>query len=418
MNKPFEMNNLRRGTVLATLGSITYLFSQWLISFLVARLSNFEAAGILSLAMTTANVFFAISGYGLRAYQVSDIEFEFTPVQYVLNRLQTVFVSILLCIVYVSILNYSTYFSIAIIVFMIYKAVEAFSDVLYGEMQRAMKLELTGISMILKGVSSIVMFLIGLTLFHDLNLSLLLMTLSVIFLTFVFDVHFTHKYIVSAFSLTKKDNLIASHLWLKGRYMLVTALIPMVMVAIPRILYEAISTELFGIYSTISTPTILISTFINCLLMPLVPLFSQWFVERNYPKFIRFSIYLNILILGFGLICFIGGKILGSWALALFFGDRVLPYAGIFSWVIVQVICSSFASCDSLMVTAMRKTSYSAIGSICGLVITALMSRFAIENWGMLGIALTLIVAQTAQSIIMKFLMAMTFCKINREARY
>ena len=63
-----------------SVGFIVYLFCQWLITIVVVRLSNYEDAGILSLAMSINNILYAISTFGLRNYQVSDIENKYSNI--------------------------------------------------------------------------------------------------------------------------------------------------------------------------------------------------------------------------------------------------------------------------------------------------------------------------------------------------
>ena len=64
-------------------GSITVLACQWLLTIVVVRLSgDYEAAGVLSLALAVYNIFAPISVYRMYVYQVSDVKRENTTGEY------------------------------------------------------------------------------------------------------------------------------------------------------------------------------------------------------------------------------------------------------------------------------------------------------------------------------------------------
>ena len=60
-------------------GSITYLACQWLVTVLIVRLSNgYDAAGLLSLAMSVTGTFGTFANYKMGTYQISDIKHDNT----------------------------------------------------------------------------------------------------------------------------------------------------------------------------------------------------------------------------------------------------------------------------------------------------------------------------------------------------
>jgi len=55
-------------------GSLTYLACQWLVTVLVVRLtSGYDAAGLLSLAMSVTGIFGTFATYKMNTYQISDV---------------------------------------------------------------------------------------------------------------------------------------------------------------------------------------------------------------------------------------------------------------------------------------------------------------------------------------------------------
>ena len=107
-----------------TWGSVIYLGVQWLQTVLVARFLGFEDAGIFSLAMSVTNIFYALSIYGMRNFQISDIDGKYTASNYVFSRVVTGLVSLVLCSIFVVINGYDFKKAICIIVYMIFKLSE------------------------------------------------------------------------------------------------------------------------------------------------------------------------------------------------------------------------------------------------------------------------------------------------------
>ena len=66
-------HTLKSGMIWNALGNIIYLACQWLITILVANIGNFEDAGLLSIAMSVSATFQTFALFGIRNYQVSDI---------------------------------------------------------------------------------------------------------------------------------------------------------------------------------------------------------------------------------------------------------------------------------------------------------------------------------------------------------
>ena len=61
-----------------TFGTFFYFLCQYLLTILVVRLGSFNDAGIFSIVLSITNVFYCISIYGVRNYQVADIENRFS----------------------------------------------------------------------------------------------------------------------------------------------------------------------------------------------------------------------------------------------------------------------------------------------------------------------------------------------------
>ena len=80
-----------------SMGSLFYLLCQWLLTVVVVPLCSFEAAGILTLAISLTNVFFTLATFGIRIFQVSDSQGKYGPGLYISTRVFTCLCSFALC---------------------------------------------------------------------------------------------------------------------------------------------------------------------------------------------------------------------------------------------------------------------------------------------------------------------------------
>ena len=73
-----------------TLGNIVYLMAQYVLQIVVTRMSGNYAAGLLSTAMTVTNITLSVANYGMRSFQISDLEHKYTDRTYLRSRWVTV----------------------------------------------------------------------------------------------------------------------------------------------------------------------------------------------------------------------------------------------------------------------------------------------------------------------------------------
>lgn len=143
------------------LASLVYMAAQWLTTILVVRLSaGYDAAGLLALGMAVSNIFSPIGYYKVRAFQVSDLEEEFTFRQYLGFRIITVGLAIVVMFVY-CFLTCPAGTWITVILYGFFSLGPVFVDVLHGEEQRESRMDIIGISFIFRGILLLVSFIIG-----------------------------------------------------------------------------------------------------------------------------------------------------------------------------------------------------------------------------------------------------------------
>ena len=379
-------------------GNIVFLFAQWLMTIVVVRLSGYYDAGTLSIAITLTGIFYIISNYNMRVFQVADIDNRYDNRDYILARVLTIFTGFFACGISLIFLGYGAASNAVILLYMCYKSFESISDAYYGLYQKSDQFVYICVSMCAKGVVGIVAFTVFMRVTASLSVSLLVMAAAIAFVIFLYDYPRIRKYTGS------RGHINATVLRRAGRILVVCLPLMLVMItqpilqAIPRLIFERrYSTELFGIYSSIAIPCAIITLFASCAILPYVPHFASLYQSKDNKRFLS-SLGATVgIIVVFGIVALIGAYFLGEWALVLLFGEGVRSYVGVLPYVIIVMICSSLIMVFNGIMTAMHKSVTLLALSLIGCLICAITAVFFIESWQMYGIAYSMIIAQTVQ---------------------
>ena len=77
-----KRQSIGKNMLFNSVGSLFYLMCQWLVTVLSTRLGSFETCGVLTLAISITNVFYVVSTFSLRVFQVSDTNGKYPPGRY------------------------------------------------------------------------------------------------------------------------------------------------------------------------------------------------------------------------------------------------------------------------------------------------------------------------------------------------
>ncbi len=141
-----------------TVGSVFYMATQWLITILVVRLGGVEPAGNLSLAMSVNNIFYSIAMFGIRNYQVTDVNEKYRNGTYLFGRILSCTGAMALCLIYCMGVDYDNGQKISIILYGIFKMSEALYDAYAGICQKNWRMDFIGKSWLIRGIITFVAF--------------------------------------------------------------------------------------------------------------------------------------------------------------------------------------------------------------------------------------------------------------------
>ena len=154
------------------------------LTIVVTQLAGAEQAGMFSLAFVTALLLMFVGNYGIRNFQASDLEEEYSFADYQANRILTCVIMMIAGIIYCNFRGYGdSMFAMSMGVYA-FKMVDALADVYEGRLQQVDKLYLAGMSQAFRSLTGLVVFSFVLLISHSVAIASIAMAVAAA-LTFV-----------------------------------------------------------------------------------------------------------------------------------------------------------------------------------------------------------------------------------------
>lgn len=361
------------------------------MTVLVVRLSgSYEEAGIFGIANSICNIFFVISCFSVRNYQVADINNKFTNGEYITFRFITCAISLIALTLYLIIMRYSLYIIGTVICFMLLKNVEALVDVFHGIFQKAWRLDIACKSFVLRGILNLAVFSISEYLLKNLVVSMLLTAIASLVCALLVDFKLGFSLFKIKIQLNNKRLL---KLFLLCLPLFFHGILNTLIANIPRLTAQKmLGEELFGYYSSVATPAIAVQLAAANIFSPCIPLLSEQYMNKDKIVF-KTILKMILIVLSIGLCALVGFEILGDWFLNLLFGEKILAYSYLLLPAIFVSVLTALSWYTAALFTVVEKNVAMVISEGVITVITIILSQFLIGEFGLQGINWTLISA-------------------------
>lgn len=164
----YEANQTTRDYLLNTLGLGAWGALFPVLSIVATQLAGAEQAGMFSMAFTTATLMLYVGNYGVRTYQVSDIDEADSFASYQVQRLVTVAAMLLICLVWCAVRKYDHTMTMITWGAFGFRAVDALADTYEARLQQMDKLYLSGVSQAVRAILGVAVFTVLLFVTHNL----------------------------------------------------------------------------------------------------------------------------------------------------------------------------------------------------------------------------------------------------------
>ena len=193
----YESGSTGRDYIWNTVGTSIWGMVFPLLTIVCTQLVGAEQAGMFSMAFVAGTLLMILSNFGVRTFQVSDIDEATSFSSYQLNRWLTSLLALLVGIVYCMLRGYdAAMFTLSMGIY-VYKIVDGMADVYEGRLQQADKLYLAGMSQALRSVAVVAIFSVMLFITRSLPVACVaagvVAVLSLVFMTFPLSLLETEK---------------------------------------------------------------------------------------------------------------------------------------------------------------------------------------------------------------------------------
>lgn len=368
-----------------SLGSMTYLACQWLITIVVVRLSSgYEDAGLLSLAMSVVGIFGTFANYKMGTYQISDISRENTLGEYMGFRCLTLAGSFAACMAYAW-LTCASYALITVALFYCFKAVGLIIDILHGEDQINRRMDYIGKSFMLQGVSTLAAFTVVYVLTQDLNIAIVAMLVAAIGVLVLFDIPHCHRFTRVIVSLSAKKALFFLCTSLPA---VIASVAASAIFTIPKQYLAVVSGDAaLGIYASVAAPALVIQMGAQYLYGPLLDIFPRLFFEGDSKGFVKLLGKTVLGIIGVTVVCALILELIGGWALELLFGGSIVPYVYLLQPIFLSTAATAFLWFFGDLLITLRHFWANFAGNVTAFLAVVPLTFLCVNVWDMNGVS-------------------------------
>jgi len=351
---------------------------------------DYTEAGQLALAISITNFFFCVAIYNARVFQTSDVKEEYGNGVYIAARIITCVLSIILCAIFLLFVGYVNITRNIILFYMLFRIVEAFVDVYHGISQKYWRMDYIGISFAIRGILSLVAFLI-LGWLYGLASAIIGMTIVTVLVVIFYDYPKT-----KALANIKLHFDNSVFLLLKRCFpLMLTMLIGITITSYSRYSIERmLGVEALGVYSVAVSPALIVQAIAAFVTTPLINVFADIVNEAKTKKFVKilgmYCFFATCIILA----VFAGTFVLGEWGLVLLFGESIRPYAYLLRDAVIVSGLASFMWFMNMIFSIIRDIRGIFYANIIGVLLCVLtINRFLI-NYGLAGANYVMIISQ------------------------
>lgn len=310
------------------IGSMLMAFQSVIMLMVLTRTVGLAEAGIFTIAYANASLFLNIGKYGMRNFQVSDVNGQFSFVEYLSSRWITTALMIIISVVYIvhssMVNNYSFEKSMVIIWMCLFKVADAIEDVYYGMYQQNGRLDIAAKAMTIRMFVTIIIFAIGIMVLHSQLVALIIATLTTFGLLGLF-LSWTYGTFKEKKGHREKGQVARL---LKSCFPLFAgAFLSFYIGNAPKYAIDSLlSDELQACYGFIAMPVFVIGLLNSFIFNPILFQMSCLWNERKVKKFLKRTVIQLVIVVGITIICIIGAYFLGTPVLSILYNTNLVPY--------------------------------------------------------------------------------------------
>ena len=398
-NYSTEPLSLKANVVWNAIGSLVFFGCTWLLSVFVVRLSgDYEAAGVLALAMAVFNTFRPLVEYRIYTYQISDTDHENTLGESFTFCLITSFTALICATIY-AIATCPGSSILPVILFFIYKIANLMLSVFHAVLNLNSRMDYNGISNGLQGIGILAVFIAIFYPTQSLEAAFIAMTLVTIAIGILYTYPHTAIFEKLKLGISAKKT---KHLFLTCLPIVIASIACSACPAIPRQFLALTQGEsLLGAYASVAAPAAVIQMGASYIYTPLISSFARSFHAKDKHALVSLLVKAVFAMAGICLAAGVVLTLLGEWILVLFFGESITPFTYMLVPAIIMTAVSAFLWFFNDILIGLRKFQANVIGNVIALVATLALTIPLVDAFSANGISFTVMIAYAIGAIAM-----------------
>lgn len=396
------------------LGTGLNSFNSLFFLIIVTRINGINDAGIFSIAYSTALILYTIGLYSGRLCQVTDIENKVKDKDYIINRLITCSGMLLSAIVFVFSKQYSPYKMGVFLLLSLYKATEAFSDILYGIMQKNDLLYKSGQSLTIKSLGGLGIFLCIDFLTHNLVLA----CGSIVLLNFVTIVMFDWMLVCQKWIdfKTKVNMNNVGHIFKSEFFVFANSFAGIYVLNAPKYAIDTYLTEdVQAVFGYIMMPATVITLFTQFIFMPYLNQMKQLYEQKEIKALEKIAFKIKMAVVAFGVFATVAALWIGPEVLSLVYGEELRPYRMNLTIILASYILYGISYVNLVLLTTTRDTFIQFVVYIITMIVAWIGSNQFVKTLQINGATISCAVTLAVQFILYTVVTKVIFKKMERR---
>lgn len=373
-----------------------------ILLIVITRLNGVGDSGLFSFAMSLSVVFWAISLWGGRTYQVSDVKKEFSSGDYIVVRFISSLIVAVFSISFCILSGYDLIKTELIMVLVSFKILESIADSMYGVLQIHNKLYIVGISLTMKSVFGFMLF----TLVDILTKNIVYGALSIFIVNIAVVIFYDIPWMkhVESVGLTKKNIMQAGKIMKKTAEVFVVVFLTMFSLNIPRYFLDKYHYDQIGYFGIMAMPITLLTLFISFVLQPNVVNLSELLKKKKIKEFTKIVSKIDFITFTLGILFIVSSYLIGVWVLNTVFGIDINNFRIDLTIMVIGAVANAFVSIYVNLLIILRRFKGQFYTLLVTNILAVILSIYLIDRLAMLGSVLVFMTISFLQAIILLFI--------------
>ncbi len=375
-------SNVKKDFIFNTIGTGINAFNSLFFMIIATRINGISDAGIFTFAFSTAALFQIIGVYSGRIYQITD-NTKATNEDYLVNKVITCVIMFVVSILFILLRGYTGKKMLVILILCIYRTLEAFSEVIYAYFQKNYELYKVGISLVLKNVLGLIVFLTINIFTRNLIYSTLGLVLNYILIMLSYDFKIFRNNFIKLRNINLNNQ---KKIFSLGFSTFLLSFLLMYIVNIPRYVIDFkmsdASSSIFGILIMPASVVVLIAQFI---LHPFLMKINDFLIHKDYKNLKKNVMNICLVTSAFGIFATFIAYLIGIPILEFIYGISLKKYLMALIVVLIGATLYGVVSILSNILVAMRIASKQIIISFVVSIFSLFISIYFINSLGVNG---------------------------------